>query len=80
MSPQLEEATFYIWLSEDWHLDWINWAEVAGALSTRERTCLHRLGIRVRGMGKNPGDVRAWIGQRLQSELISSLLDVSFDD
>ncbi|KAJ7599230.1 hypothetical protein C8J56DRAFT_916175 [Mycena floridula] len=79
VNSSLIQLTFHMWLSQEWHLDRINWRRVAEALSKPNYANLRHLQIQIRGMGKDRGDIRRWLNERLNSDAISSILDVRFD-
>lgn len=78
-SSRLTDVTLHVWLSEEWHLDWIDWSAMAKVFSAPHHP-LRRLIVVVRGLAAERGDVKRWVGARLQNDALSAILAIKFDD
>ena len=76
IKSEITEITLHIWMSQEWHLDSLEWEKMAVLFLTPPFRKLKRLGVHVRGM---EGDgVKTWISKRLGHETIISILEVWF--
>jgi hypothetical protein len=77
ITSELSDLTFHMWLTQEWHLDSLEWEKITDLFSTPPFLKLKRFGVHVRGIESD--DVKTWILRRVKSSFIRSILDVRFE-
>ncbi|KAF5383164.1 hypothetical protein D9615_004997 [Tricholomella constricta] len=71
-SHQLDEIGFHIWLSEEYHLDFVDWLALSTTLEKPVFLRLKTVRFEVSGLGEGRGDLRSWLLARLSAWKASS--------
>lgn len=81
ISSHLTDVTLHLWLSEESHLEWILWRDVAELYRNRATYTSCSLTVEVRGIGRHRGDVYEWIRRRFEDdEVAGRVLRLRYED
>ncbi|GLB39159.1 hypothetical protein LshimejAT787_0603210 [Lyophyllum shimeji] len=79
-SPAISELVLYIWLSDERHLDLIDWPALTGVLNKSVFASLKSIQYRVSGLGAGRGDVQSWLLARLSGwKAFENTVQITFE-